>query len=175
MKIPPSITEEQLLQQIDTVVNRIAPRYVFYGYTVSDIKQEAFIICVEAMERYDPSKPLENFLSVNLSNRLKNFVRDNFYVGDLEASRAKVSRPGQLTVDNYIIDDDSLIEDDHRIDYLDMIRVINNKLPASMRADYLKMINDVYVSKGRREDIIEEVKEILREHRLYEGDKDEAG
>jgi len=80
MKIPSNMTESQLMKSIETVVNRIAPKYTFNGYDVDDIKQESFLICVDALDRYDENRPLENFLSVHLSNRLKNFVRDNFYV-----------------------------------------------------------------------------------------------
>lgn len=168
MIIPSGYTEQQVLKQIRTVVNRIASRYTFHGYTVDDMKQEAFIICMDALERYEPGKPLENFLSVNLSNRLKNFVRDNFYTGGDNPERIKMARPGQLSLDNYIVDDNSLYDDDSRLDYEEMIAIINKKLPASMRADYLKIINEVYVTKGRREDVIQEIKEILAEHRLYE-------
>ena len=81
------MTDEQVLETMDLVINRIAPRYTFYGYAVNDIKQESYIICIEALERYDEKRPLENFLSVNLSNRLKNFIRDNyFYSGSLGIS-----------------------------------------------------------------------------------------
>ena len=44
---------------------------------------------MEALNRYDEARPLENFLSVNLSNRLKNFVRDNHFVGDEKRRKAK--------------------------------------------------------------------------------------
>ena len=82
MKIPSNMTDEQVLETMELVINRIAPRYTFYGYTVSDIKQESYIICIEALERYDEKRPLENFLSVNLSNRLKNFIRDNYFIAE---------------------------------------------------------------------------------------------
>ena len=42
------------------------------------------MICMDALNRYDQKRPLENFLSVNLSNRLKNFIRDNHYIGQDE-------------------------------------------------------------------------------------------
>ena len=58
-------TEQETIDIITAVVDRIAPRYTFYGYTVSDMKQEAFIICMDALKRYDEGRPLENFLSVH--------------------------------------------------------------------------------------------------------------
>ena len=95
MKIPPSMTHQQVVDQIQVVVNRIAPKYTFYGYEADDLKQEAFIICMDALDRYEDGRPLENFLSVHLSNRLKNFVRDNHYTKD-EEEKARVVMPGQL-------------------------------------------------------------------------------
>ena len=78
MKIPSNLTEQETVKKIHSVIDKIAPRYVFSGYDIDDIKQESFIICMDALSRYDEKRPLENFLSVHLSNRLKNFIRDNF-------------------------------------------------------------------------------------------------
>ena len=107
MKIPKGMTEQQVVDQIDIVCNRISPRYTFYGYTVDDIKQESFIICMEALNRYDGIRPLENFLSVNLSNRLKNFVRDNHFLGSENSDRQKVYQPAQLEYEDHIVDTDN--------------------------------------------------------------------
>ena len=49
MKIPKGMTEEEVVRQINKVCDRISPRYTFYGYTIEDIKQESFIICMEAL------------------------------------------------------------------------------------------------------------------------------
>ena len=49
MKIPKGMTEQEVIDQIEVVCNRIAAKYTFYGYTADDIKQEAFIICMEAL------------------------------------------------------------------------------------------------------------------------------
>ena len=74
MKIPKNLKEDEVLDKIELVINRIAPKYTFHGYDLNDIKQEAFIICYEALERYDQKRPLENFLSVNLSIDLKTLL-----------------------------------------------------------------------------------------------------
>jgi hypothetical protein len=47
MKIPKNMTQEQVIDQINIVVNRISARYIFHGYELDDIKQEAFIICMD--------------------------------------------------------------------------------------------------------------------------------
>lgn len=160
MHIPSNMSEQDVISQIKVVVDRIAPKYTFYGYQADDIKQEAFIICMEALPRYDETRPLENFLSVHLSNRLKNFVRDNHFIKD-EEEKAKVVMPGQLANEEYILDSkDEYIES---IDYKEMTRSLNIKLPANYRSDYIKIINNVYVPKKRKEEVLFIIKTILEE------------
>ncbi len=163
MKIPKGLTEQQVIDQINIVVNRIAPRYTFYGYTVDDIKQESFIICMEALNRYDQKRPLENFLSVNLSNRLKNFVRDHHFVGDDNPERQRVMQPAQLEYQESIVDN----EEKYSISYdsiedSNIAKIVDQQLPADMRMDYLKIINDIYVTKQRKDDIISVISSLLK-------------
>ena len=166
MHTPNNMTREQVIDQINVVVNRIAPKYTFYGYEKDDLRQEAFIICMEALPRYDATRPLENFLSVHLSNRLKNFVRDNHFTKD-EEQKAKVVMPGQLTNEEYLLDThEEYIED---LDCRQMSKVLDIKLPAEYRADYLKIINDVYVPKKRKEEVLFIIQYILEEQGYEEG------
>jgi RNA polymerase sigma factor (sigma-70 family) len=160
MKIPKNMTHQEVIDQINIVVNRISARYTFHGYELDDIKQEAFIICMDAMDRYDPSRPLENFLSVHLSNRLKNFVRDNYYTKDQE-DKKRVIKPSSLSYEDTIPTYADEIDDN--IDAAAFQKIIDQKLPAEHRADYLKIINDVYVPKKRREEVIAIIKELLDE------------
>ena len=166
MKIPKNMTKEDVIKQINIVVNRISPKYTFNGYEVDDIKQEAFIICMDALERYDHNRPLENFLSVHLSNRLKNFVRDNFYTKN-EDDKKKILSPKQLSYEDYIPEDS--FDSDVTIDAKDMQKIIDQFLPSDYRGDYLKIISDVYVPKKRRDEVILKIKELLAEHTYEEG------
>lgn len=164
MKIPSNMTEDEVMNTIMLVINRTSPKYTFYGYGVDDIKQEAFIICMDALERYQEGRPLENFLAVHLSNRLKNFVRDNHFI-KTEEEKAKVQMPGQLSNDNTIVSPQSLqAKQGDRIDLKEMKQIIDIKLPAQYRADYLKIINDIYVPKKQREEVLAIIYEILEEH-----------
>jgi len=167
MKIPQGMTPEQVIDQINIVIDRISPKYTFYGYPIEDIKQESFIICMEALNRYDEIRPLENFLSVNLSNRLKTFVRDNYFIGNSNETRKKLAQPSQLEFEDKIIDRHSGNEGYEDLDFKDMAGAVDKHIPASMRLDYLKMINDVYVSRQRRDEITDTVKHILEEHGYY--------
>ena len=163
MRIPPNMTEKEVLDTMELVVNRIAPRYTFYCYDIYDIKQESYIICIEALERYDGIRPLENFLSVNLSNRLKNFVRDNHFIADANNDRIKVLQPAQLDYEEYLIDEEDETEIENNIDYNHYTSFIDRFLPASMRMDYLKLINNIYLPKNRKQDVVDKIVEIIEE------------
>ena len=137
MKVPSNMTEQELIDQINKVIDRISPKYTFYGYDVNDIKQESFIICLDALDRYDETRPLENFLSVHLSNRLKNFVRDNYSFSNNNEKR-KVSSPMQLSYEENVENNETT----HDVDFKDMDELISDRLPARYRSDYLKFINN---------------------------------
>lgn len=161
MKIPKGMTETQVTEQISIVINRIAPKYTFSGYEIDDIKQEAFMICMDALTRYDTSRPLENFLSVHLSNRLKNFVRDNYFTSS-DQEKKKVLAPKQLSNDDNIIDNE--IDQDISIDNKEIRKIIDKFLPFDYRSDYLKFVNDVSIPKKRKTQLFLVIKNILEEN-----------
>jgi len=161
MKVPTNMTEREVIKEISAVIDRIAHKYTFYGYEIDDIKQEAFIMCIDAMDRYDANRPLENFLSVHLSNRLKNFVRDHHFTKD-EADKKRIVMPGQLNHEDRLVDQHG--DEGESLDYQHMSYILDLKLPASVRADYLKIMHDAHVSKSRREEVLSLIKEIMEEH-----------
>lgn len=166
MKIPKGMTHEQTIDQITIVINRIAPKYTFRDYDVEDIKQEAFMICMDALDRYDTNRPLENFLSVHLSNRLKNFVRDNYFVKDDE-DKKKVLAPKQLPQDDQIVQKENNI--DMTIDTDNIKAIIDKFLPVELRSDYLKFAAEAYIPKKRKLHLIEIIREILKENGYEKG------
>ena len=167
MKIPKNMTEDEVMHTINVVVDRIAPRYTFSGYDVNDIKQESFMICVDALDRYDQVRPLENFLSVNLSNRLKNFMRDNHFVGD-DPEKKKVLSPKTLSYEEPVMANNS-ISTDERIDAREMCEIIDKYLPAQHRSTYLKIISNTYVPKKKKEEVINIIKDLLKGNGYEEG------
>lgn len=169
MKIPKNMTEQQVIDQINIVVNRVASKYTFHGYEVDDIKQEAFIICMDALSRYDNKRPLENFLAVHLSNRLKNFIRDNFYTKG-EEEKKKVLKPKSLCNEDFApCRNYETLDADEKLDAQQIQAILDKHLPASYRADYLKLINNVYVPKKRREDVLSLIKELVERYTYEEG------
>ncbi len=56
----------------------ISSKFRFGYYEKEDIEQEVYILCVNALERYDSSQPLENFLWTHVKNRLCNLKRNKY-------------------------------------------------------------------------------------------------
>lgn len=149
--------EEEVVNVIENVINKIAPKYTFKDYDLDDIKQESFIICIDALNRYDGKRPLENFLSVHLSNRLKNFIRDNHYVKD-NIHKKKIKAPQYIVDDNYINTDYDL---ESEIINKEIFDKIDAELPANLREDYLKILNNISITKQRKEKLFDTIKRIL--------------
>lgn len=154
---------DEQFQIIQAVAKKIAPRYVFGSYEKEDIEQEAIIMGLDGLKRYDGIRPLENFLYTHINNRLKNFKRDNYFrvtTGNAEkVQQAKKDLFGASAA----IDPVTYIEEDisETLDNKESIEKINEKLPAKYRADYLKMTSGAKVPKKRKAEILSLLKQIL--------------
>ena len=177
------MTEEEVVRVMMTVVDRIAHKYRFGYYDVEDIKQEAYIIAMEAMERYDESRPLENFVAVHISNRLKNFKRDNFCRPDYIPPSGKAVNDNDTKM--FLMEplDIANIRDEHERNMRDddsthdrairkeIMEIVDVRLDMSLRSDYLRILHDVYVPKPRREQIYAAIVDILNDHRAKGSEK----
>ena len=90
MNLPEGLDENYVIKVILNISKKLAPKYVFAGYEVEDIEQEAFLIGVSGLDKYDTSRPLENFMYTHINNRLKTFKRDNYYRLDYGTSAQKI-------------------------------------------------------------------------------------
>jgi DNA-directed RNA polymerase specialized sigma24 family protein len=139
--IPTGIPLDSILRTIDNVVNAQAYKFRFDVHDEDDIRQEGRRLAWEAIvNKYDESKPLENFLRVHIRNRLINFKRDNSKLP--ESSNRHMEQ-----------DDDN--------ETAELEEIINLKLPPEYRADYLKLRHGCVIPKYRKEKILEVIREIL--------------
>ena len=67
--------------------------------------------------------------------------------------------------DNMKVDDDFISSVENK----ELLNLIDEHLEVTLRADYLRILHNVYVSKPRREQIYVEIKRILGEHGNEEG------
>ena len=72
------VTEEEFLRVLDNISKRLGHKFKFGYHSYEDMKQQAAIFALEGLEKYDNSRPLENFLWIHIRNRLYNLKRNNY-------------------------------------------------------------------------------------------------
>lgn len=187
MKIPKGMTEAQVLSTINKVVSKLATKFRFGYYDTDDIKQEGYIIALEGLERYDESRPLENFLFVHVKNRLISFKRDNYIRKNYVCTFCQNENPDcehchkrliKRNTKQFLIEplDISNVNDEFEPNMWDQndvhgalhikecLNLIDKHLGVTYRADYLKMKAGVYISKSRRAEVEQAIRTILEEH-----------
>ena len=149
------------------VIDRIAPKYTFSYYELDDIKQESFIICLEAVEKYDNSRPFENFISKHLSNRLKTLIRDKYSRSNIESEKhEKLNQSKKNLMDlksvdgSYKVYEDDIIE---RMSTSEAIETLMRELPPSMRNNFYRLANGVSIQSSKKAVLFDKIKEILGE------------
>jgi|TARA_R110002110_G_scaffold213257_1_gene426467 DNA-directed RNA polymerase specialized sigma24 family protein len=164
MQIPSNMSEQEVVDTITRVAEKLSGKYTFAFYTIDDIRQEAFIIGMEALERYDENKPLENFLFVHIANRLKNFKRDNYFRQD-EGKAERVQNTKKNLLEPANLENFSVAHQNQdfisKISDAEVLDLIKRRIPAGMRADYLRMCAGVPISKNRRLEIEFIIREII--------------
>ena len=195
MKIPEGRTEADVLAEIDRVVRILAREYKFGYYDVEDIEQEGRIFAIKVMDKYDPSKPLSNFLHVVIKRHLINIIRNKYHRNDppckichgaIEGNTAHAdhkicvkykgwkkrnsSKAGlvcPLDISNLDDADENNTKfydtGEESLSRTEIFNLIDLKLSADLRADYLKLKAGVSIPKARKDLIVKTIKEILTE------------
>jgi hypothetical protein len=76
--LPNGVTEAEFLTVLDNISKRLSHKFRFGYHDIEDMKQQAAIFAIEGLEKYDNSRPLENFLWTHVRNRLFNYKRNNY-------------------------------------------------------------------------------------------------
>jgi DNA-directed RNA polymerase specialized sigma24 family protein len=72
------VSTEEFLKVLDNISKRLGHKFKFGYHSFEDMKQQAAIFALEGLEKYDHSRPLENFLWTHVRNRLFNYKRNNY-------------------------------------------------------------------------------------------------
>jgi len=172
MKIPSNLTQDHVVEVITRVSKKLAPKFVFSTYDADDIEQEAFLMGIEGLKRYDSSKPLENFMYAHINNRLKNFKRDNYYRFDygnaqkIQERKKSILEPIDIAALYSVSTEDETVSNAHMTE---MLELIDRKLPSDLRGDYLRLRTNSSLPKGRKASIITAIENIIN------GEYDEEG
>jgi DNA-directed RNA polymerase specialized sigma subunit len=194
------VDEDEFLRVIDIITNKLAHKFKFGYHSFDDMKQQASIFAIEALEKYDKSRPLENFLWTHIRNRLFNYKRDNYQRPDkpcltcpfYDAHRQKsLSQCSQFEdkqncepylgwynrnntkkniMDTMNIDDlnaPSAISNNDTKDIAsnnEIIKLLDEKIPAEYRELYLKMKYNAKLTKSEQKTLYEVVSSIISEN-----------
>ena len=123
---------------------------------------------------------MENFLAVHVKNRLNNFKRDRYYRQQKikndnldELNNSKKFLMDTLDIDNIRDEKEGNMRlEDEFVDNVaneELLEIIDEHLDVSFRSDYLRIRDGTYVPKPRREQIIEEITQILKDYGYEEG------
>lgn len=164
--IPKGMTEQELVKAIDEVVKTtIRSTMVFPGYDLSDLRQEARFECLRALEKYDESRPLVNFLRVHVKNRYLTLRRDKYErKGDSENHPKKMlASPIDIEIVNHDGEENiSLLnDDDYSLDKKQLLERIDTDLDVSLRHDFLRLRNGEEISRSRKLKVLEAIKNII--------------
>jgi DNA-directed RNA polymerase specialized sigma24 family protein len=159
------------MEIIAKVVNRTAPKYTFGYYQLEDIKQESYIICFDALKNYDNNRPLENFLSKHLSNRLKDLKRNKYFrhnVANDNHAKLNEAKKNLMDLKQFC----QIAEYDHPLEETDLeeklstseaLEEVMERMGPSLRNDFLRMSHGVSITQSRKKAVIDKVREILGE------------
>lgn len=90
-QIPEGMTEQEVLEIIDNVVNRLGA-LTRYGYhDIEDIKQDGRLEAWKGLAKHDGVRPLENFLYIHVKNRLLNNKRKHYERLDKPCARCPLN------------------------------------------------------------------------------------
>lgn len=104
---------QTLLDEAYPIIEKLARNRSSNGgfayYESTDIYQEVWGMCLDAMERYD-SGPIENFLVVHVTNRLKNLKRDKYFRPGDDVITSGLARNRMDLVNALPLDHDGMAE-----------------------------------------------------------------
>ena len=144
------------------VIEKISPKYTFGYYEADDIRQESYIICLKALKKYDESRPLENFLSRHLSNRLKSLIRDKYSRSNTATEKhTALNESKRNLVDLRPIEYEPIRNLENEMMAVDLIRHVRHRLTPSMRNDLDRVLAGVSISSTRRSSLFTRIKELL--------------
>jgi len=156
--------------------------FAYYGR--DDVSQEVWVMCLDAMERYDPAiGPIENFLVRHVSNRIKNLKRDNYFRPGYNAPSSGLARTRMNLVNALPLGCDDTTEQGiilgstpiniDPMEYLlcdETLQYIRERLPDHMREPFEKLIGNNRICSSVKEEVRQMVAEILAEREDDVGD-----
>ena len=195
VKIPDNHNEQEVIDIIDGIANRLCYKFKFGYHSPEDMKQQARLFAWEGLEKYDGKRPLENFLWTHVRKRLYNFKRNNYsrlekpcdtceffinkkctafddqeecnlYKGWLDRNNAKKNLMHSVSVEYDQKDKD--IPSLSTLFAKEVIDLLDEQLHVKFREDWIRFLNNLRLPKNRKNRLLEEIYELLKENGIDE-------
>lgn len=167
IKIPEGKTEEEVIAAIYKIAYKVGSKYRVPNYDIEDIQQEAYMWCIDALEKYD-GVHLETFLYKHIKNRVLNLIRKIERVeSDTTNPKMLLSRQQKKSLqqpENIEEHTDSIyyIDKNVNINLGDLVQELNN---LELRNIYLKYISGEKLSPCKVNKLKEAIVNLLKEKR----------
>lgn len=170
-----------LLEQAQPIIHNIAKsrknKHKFAYFDSSDIYQEIYLLCLDALKRYRPScGELENYLNAHVTNRLKNLKRDKYFRPEKKEEdqflvQTRINLVNAISIDNIGVSDrtkflaSSSSESDPFliIETKDLKEFIISNLPEYLIPYFKDLLDGKKINKNILEEIRSCVSVILKE------------
>ena len=191
LKIPKNHSEQEVLDVIDNIANRLCYKFKFGYHSPEDMKQQARLFAWEGLEKYDNKRPLENFLWTHVRNRLYNFKRNNYsrlekpcdtcefyinkkctafvdqeecnlYKGWLDRNNSKKNLMHSISVE--FDQKENTTSSVGTLFAKEVVELLDAELHVRFREDWIRLLNNLRLNKIRKDRILEEIKSILKEN-----------
>lgn len=151
----------ETIKVIENICKTVSVGTTFDVYDEDDIFQELFMMCLEALPRYDSTKSsLDGFMYIHASNKLKTLIRDKYYNDKSNKKRKKFFK--QVGLDK--VQHPTYEPDDDELDNKMIFEIIDREIPQGLRRTYLKLKDGSYIPKAKREELFDVIREILAGH-----------
>jgi len=153
------------------IIHKIAKsrknKHKFAYFDSSDIYQEIYLLCLDALARYKPScGELENYLNAHVSNRLKNLKRDKYFRPEKKAEdkslvQTRINLVNAISIDNIGVSDrtkflaSSSSEEDPAlsVEAKDLEKFIADHLPPHLIQHFTDLLSGKKINKNLLEEI----------------------
>jgi DNA-directed RNA polymerase specialized sigma24 family protein len=197
VQVPAGLTQADVLAVVNKLADRMAKRFSFGPFSAEDLRQQCFVWAIELLPKFRPGGRLENFLQVALKNKLKNLRRKHLKRAEVpcpkcheqghhgdgskcksyrlweEANSSKLRIMYPLDLDEVDEEREGMLQTDGgfaRVEGGELERLIDDRLPPNLRADYCRMLDGAVVPSERRRLVREAVRAILWERHGREED-----
>ena len=151
--------DQKKLDYIKKISKNLGVKSEFDIYDKDDIEQEIYFLVCQAENIYNEKRGDEYTFFFNyVKNRLSTLKRDKY---GINIHKKQIADAITLECDIELLDMDFFGQ------YQD---IIDKKMPAKFRADYLRFTEGVKIPHRNKVLLIEEIKEIVRLQRLEEND-----